>query len=107
MPGTLASLHVLPPSRVTLIKPLFVPTQIKPGITVESDMDWIAELPPGTPGPPAGGAGASFRIVRSGLSWVQWPPPSVVDHTDWNPATSMCWFHGAKRIGWSLVVRRR
>src|SRR5512146_341475 len=61
--GMLASLHVLPPSRVTLIKPLLVPTQINPGVTVESAIDSIAALPAGAPPRPAGGGGASLRIV--------------------------------------------
>jgi hypothetical protein len=51
------------------------------------------------------GRGASGRTARSGLIDVQCAPPSIVVHTDWNAAMSMCLFHGAKTSGWSLVVR--
>src|SRR5690242_12574064 len=98
----LASDHVLPPSCVTLIKPLFVPTQIVPVPTVDARIDWIA---PPTGGPPFGGRGESGRTPRSGLIAVQCAPPSTDDHTDWNAASIMCLFHGANTIGWSLVVR--
>ena len=43
--GIDTSLHVLPLSRVTLIRPLFVPTQIVPRATVDAPIDSIA--PPG------------------------------------------------------------
>src|SRR4051812_13229158 len=104
--GTDTSSQDLPAFRVTLIKPLFVPIQMRPGVTVESDIDMIA--PPPVPGGEfGGGGGASARIARSGLIAVQCVPASTVDHTDWNPAMSIFLFHGAKPIGWSLVVRSR
>src|SRR3954470_2676362 len=67
----LASLQVLPPSRVTLIRLLFVPTQIKPVPIVDAEMDSIA--PPGgafVPGA-VGGVGAPLRTPRSPLSAIQ------------------------------------
>src|SRR5262249_33838268 len=102
-----ASCHVLPPSRVTLIIPLFVPTHSMPAATGEPRIDSIA--PPGGVNPPAvdGVGGASARMHRSGLIAVQCAPLSVVVQTDWNAAMSICWFHGAKMIGWDDVVRRR
>jgi len=54
-----------------LINPLFVPTQIIPGTTVDADID--------SAGPP-----------RSGLIAVQCTPPSVVVQIDWKPAMSIC-----------------
>src|SRR5437763_10676517 len=104
--GTETSSQDLPAFRVTLISPLFVPTQMRPGDAVESDIDMIA--PPPVPGGEfGGGGGASARIAKSGLIAVQCAPESTDDHTDWNPAMSIFLFHGAKPIGWSLVVRSR
>src|SRR5207237_10106737 len=83
--------------------PLFVPTQITPGVTVDADIDSIA------PVRGAGGRigravvsrtavsrralapsaiGATKGSVRSGLSLVQCAPPSVVDITYCRPASS-------------------
>ena len=76
---------------MTLINPLFVPTQIMPGTTVESPIDSIA--------PPGGACRArrgrrrrcaAARTPRSGLIAVQCAPPSTVDQTDWKPAMSIC-----------------
>ena len=79
MPGSTRRSHVLPPSRVTLIRPLFVPTQMharpRPSIAA---IDSIA--------PPGGAVGARRgrrrrsrrrRTPRSGLIAVQCAPPSI------------------------------
>src|SRR5258708_30719659 len=99
MPGGLPSVHVFPPSRVTLINPLLVPTQINPRPTVDSEMDSIA--PPGGAALPGavGGVGPPGRPPRSGLNAVQCAPLSVLAHSHWNPASSMSLFHGANAIG--------
>src|SRR5207253_3080460 len=81
MPGTDASCHVLPASRVTLICPLFVPTHSVPWATVDAPIDSIA--PPGGAAVPGavGAVGPSERTPRSGLIAFQCAPPSVVAHT--------------------------
>src|SRR5690348_1706126 len=74
-PAMLASSHVLPSSRVTLIRPLFVPTQIVPAATLDGEIDSIA--PPtgcGALGPalvPASAGPVPFGTPRSGLSFLQ------------------------------------
>src|SRR5512146_2282145 len=89
------------------MRPLLVPTQMVPGVTVDGEMDSIA---------PPGGAGRSsapalpaarpasvgvwlFGTPRSGLNFFQCTPPSVVAMRYWKPANSSCWFQGAHTSG--------
>src|SRR5690349_6122456 len=107
-PAIETSLHVFPLSRVTWMRPLFVPTQIVPGATVDGEIDSI--IPPRGVRLAAASLAAStgsllFGRPRSGLSFRQCTPPSVVAMRYWNPASSSCWFHGAKTIGLLLVAR--
>src|SRR5438105_2899721 len=83
--------------------PLFVPTQITPGVTVDADSDSIAPVA-GAGGligravvsrtavsrraPAPSAIGATYGAVRSGLNFVQCAPPSVVAVTNCNPASS-------------------
>ena len=100
-----ASSHVLPLLRVSFTSPLPVPTQMVPMATVDGEMDSMA-LPGGAAPPPVDGAsGVSLRTVRSGLIAIQWAPLSVVAMSCWNPAMSMCLFHGANTMGCDDVVR--
>src|SRR5438045_2129734 len=66
-----------------------------PGVTVETDSDSMAP-----------GVVSRAVRVRSGLSLVQWTPPSVVDMTNCHAASSSCWpnesFH---TMGCDEVVR--
>src|SRR4051812_34353300 len=74
MPAMAPPLQLLPASRVTLINPLFVPIQMRPGAADEAEMDSIA--PPGGAALPGavGGVGPSVRTPRSGLRAVQCAP---------------------------------
>src|SRR3954471_15319575 len=98
MSGTLAVSHILPPLRVILIWPLFVPTQIIPGNIVDARMDSMAPVAVGAALGPPGVVRApeSGGDVRSALIAVQCAPPSIVVQTDWNAAMSICLSHGAK-----------
>src|SRR5207237_1110590 len=90
------------------------PTQIVPAATVDGEIDSIAPGG-GVPGPPAprppagvapGGGGVTpFGYVRSGLSFFQCMPPSVVAIRYWNPASSSWWFDGDQTSGWLPTLR--
>src|SRR6185437_10162563 len=102
--GIDTSAHVFPLSRVRRMRPLLVPTQIVPAATLDGAM--VSMMPPvgGPPRPPrAGGCGAAGSrpcgTPKSGLSFVQCAPPSVVAMRYWKPANSSRWFHGAHTSG--------
>src|ERR1041384_598411 len=107
--GTVTSSQVLPSSRVSLIKPLLVPTQIRPRVMVEGENDSM--LPgggaPGARAAASGGGVWPFGQVRAGLSLLQCAPPSSVAMRYWKPARSSFGFHGANMIGLDDVARSR
>src|SRR5512147_2844102 len=108
-PGIETSVHVFPSSRVSLIIPFVVPTQIVPAATGDAEIDSIA--PPGGRGAvaPVGGVPAVAALggtPRSGLSFRQCTPPSVVAMRYWNPVSSSRWFHGAHTRGCEMPGRR-
>src|SRR6185437_1395483 len=98
---------------VSLMRPLLVPTQIVPAAALEMDSDSIAfrfggarrasALAPA--GACSGGGVSPFAYVRSGLNLFHVTPPSVVDATYWNPATSSCGLSGENMMGCDDVVR--
>src|SRR5690349_18700226 len=102
--GIDTSVHVFPSSRVSLIRPFVVPTQIVPAATGDADIDSMA--PPGGRGAPgAAEVGTLGGTPRSGLSVRQWTPPSVVAITFWNPVSRRRWFHGAHTSGCEMPAR--
>src|ERR1019366_6611387 len=106
------------------MRPLFVPTQITPGATLEVDNDSI-EPPGGGAGGAPGAAGATgaparpprpvaavlgggvtpFGYPRSGLIFFQCAPPSMVDIRYWNPSSSSRGFALDHAIGWLPTFR--
>src|ERR1044071_6847937 len=109
IPGMVTSSQVLPSSRVSLTRPLLVPTQIIPFATVEGENDSM--IPgggvPGARVAVSGGGVCPFGYPRSGLNLIQWAPPSVVAMRYWNPASSSRGFQGANLSGLDDVARRR
>src|SRR5436309_79869 len=75
MPGIVTSLHVVPWLRDTWMMPVLVAIQMTPGATVDAAIDtMLANDDPDV----SLGAGWARVSVRSGLSFVQVAPPSVV-----------------------------
>src|SRR5690242_1063831 len=105
--GIEASLHVAPSSRVTLISPLVVPTQITPRAAVDGER--LSIVPPrGDPGfgvAVSGGGVTPFGYPRFGLIFFQCIPPSVLAIRYWKPAKSSCRFQGANTSGLSAFAR--
>src|SRR5512146_2321139 len=106
------SLQLRPLSRVTCTRPVVVPTQMVPGATVEGEIDSMEPLATGAGmgaaaalPPPAADTAATGTVVRSGPSWRQWMPPSVVAMRYWKPARSSRGFQGAQASGCDCEVR--
>ena len=73
MPGIVTSLHDLPWLRDTWMMPVLVAIQMTPGVTVDAAIDVMAANDDTDVS-----RGVARVAVRSGLSFVQVAPPSVV-----------------------------
>src|ERR1700722_18005775 len=100
------------------MRPLLVPTQITPAATLDVENDSIDPPGAGAPAPVAAAAAprparaavraggvTPFGYPRSGLSFFQCIPPSVVDIRYWNPSSSSCGFVAENAIGWLPTFR--
>src|SRR5437773_9114575 len=66
--GGVTLVHVLPPSRVTWIKPVLVPAQITPAATVDGASVVIDPPCAGAPTPPPPAVAASGSVTPAGLA---------------------------------------